>query len=121
MFPQSLYNSSIFCYVFGLNNQMLPNLIGNISTFDNIILIYNAILMLQQVSLLKTFPQLCILHICNPIVITFSDKIMPKFVSVIQSLKNISFQGFRPFNLWVNAFTQPLKCDNKIWNRSFHK
>ena len=100
---------------------MLSNLIGSISTFANIVLIYNAILVLQQVALLKTFPQLCILHICNPIVITFSDKIMPKFVSVIQSLKHISFQRFCPFNLWVNAFTQPLKCNNEIWNRSFYK
>lgn len=100
---------------------MLSNLIGNISAFGNIVLIYNAILVLQQVPLLKTFPQLCILHIRNPIIVAITDQIMPKFISIIQALKHISFQGFCPFNLRVNAFTQTLKCNNKIWNRSFHE
>jgi len=62
---------------------MLSNLIGNISTFGNIVLIYNAILVLQQVPLLKTFPQLCILRIRNPIIVALADQIMPKLISII--------------------------------------
>ena len=71
--------------------------------------------------LLKTFPQLCILRIRNPIIVALADQIMPKLIPIIQALKHISFQGFCPFNLWINAFTQTLKCNNKIWNRSFHE